>query len=75
MGASHARIFIAEGATVLLTDLHADAGSALAAQLGANARFVEHHVTSAADWAKVTRSAEEFFGPVAAALPLPAREI
>lgn len=64
MGASHARTFIAEGAKVLLTDLRADAGTALAAELGPNARFVEHDVTSAADWDRVVRAAEDFFGPV-----------
>lgn len=64
MGASHARTFIEEGAKVLLTDMRADAGAALAAELGPNARFVEHDVTSAADWDRVVGVAEDFFGPV-----------
>ena len=64
MGASHARMFIAEGATVLLTDMRADAGAALAAELGPNAHFVEHDVTSAADWDRVVAGAEGLFGPI-----------
>ena len=64
MGASHARRFIAEGAKVLLTDLRSEAGEALAAELGTNAKFVEHDVTNAADWERIVASAEEFFGPI-----------
>ena len=64
MGASHARMFIAEGARVVLTDLRADTGKALADELGANALFVEHDATLAADWDRVVTAAEGFFGPV-----------
>jgi len=64
MGASHARMFVAEGARVVLTDMRVDAGKALAAELGANARFIAHDVTSAADWARVVTEAEAFFGPI-----------
>ena len=64
MGASHARMFIEEGAKVVLTDLRADMGAALAADLGPNAKFLEQDVTNAADWARVVAAAESFFGPV-----------
>ena len=64
MGASHARRFIAEGARLMVTDMRVDAGRALAEELGSDARFIEHDVTSASDWEKVIRAAEEFFGPV-----------
>ena len=64
MGASHARTFIAEGAKVVLTDLRADAGAALAAELGPNAHFLEHDVTCAKDWARVVTEAEAIFGPI-----------
>ena len=64
MGASHAKMFIAEGARVVLTDLRADMGADLAAQLGKSARFIEQDVTSAADWDRVVKEAESFFGPV-----------
>lgn len=65
MGAAHARRFVAEGAKVALTDLNEVDGGALAAELGANALFVKHDVTSLADWKRVVGIAEaEFGGPV-----------
>lgn len=64
MGSSHARKFVAQGAKVLLTDLRSDAGDALARELGSNAKFVEHDVTSSTDWGRVVEAAEAFFGPV-----------
>lgn len=62
MGSSHARKFIAEGAKVVLTDLNAQAGEALAAELGPNALFVAQDVTKAADWEKVVKATEDRFG-------------
>lgn len=64
MGASHARRFVAEGARVLLTDMRADVGEALAAELGSQAAFAEHDVTNAADWQRIVAIAEDRFGPV-----------
>lgn len=64
MGASHARMFVAEGAQVMLTDLRADAGRALAAELGHNARFTLHDAASAHDWEHVIVETERAFGPV-----------
>jgi len=64
MGASHAKRFVEEGAKVVLTDLNEEKGSALAAELGENALFVKHNVTSEEDWAAVIQKAEEAFGPV-----------
>ncbi|KAB2330787.1 glucose 1-dehydrogenase [Cytobacillus depressus] len=64
MGASHARKFIEEGAKVVLTDLNDEKGNALAAELGENALFVKHNVTSADDWAMVVTETEKAFGPV-----------
>ena len=64
MGAEHARLFISEGAKVVLTDLNEEKGQALAAELGENALFVKQNVTSEADWAAVLAAAEEKFGPV-----------
>jgi 3alpha(or 20beta)-hydroxysteroid dehydrogenase len=64
MGASHARKFIEEGAKVVLTDLNDEKGNALAAELGENALFVKHNVTSADDWAAVVTETEKAFGPV-----------
>ncbi|WP_298448772.1 glucose 1-dehydrogenase [uncultured Marinobacter sp.] len=64
MGASHARVFIREGAKVVLTDLNEEKGQALAAELGENALFVKQNVTSESDWARVVSTTEERFGPV-----------
>jgi 3alpha(or 20beta)-hydroxysteroid dehydrogenase len=64
MGASHARKFIEAGAKVVLTDLNDEKGSTLAAELGENALFVKHNVTSAEDWATVVAETEKAFGPV-----------
>lgn len=64
MGESHARIFIAEGAKVILTDLSESAGQALAAELGENAIFIKHDATDLAQWQEVVRIGEEKFGPI-----------
>jgi 3alpha(or 20beta)-hydroxysteroid dehydrogenase len=64
MGASHARMFVAEGAQVLLTDMRADEGHALATELGDRAAFAEHDVTKADDWQRIVAAAESHFGPV-----------
>ncbi|WP_309043555.1 glucose 1-dehydrogenase [Marinobacter sediminicola] len=64
MGASHARVFIREGAKVVLTDLNEEKGLALAAELGENALFMKQNVTSESDWARAVSKTEEHFGPV-----------
>lgn len=64
MGESHAKEFIAQGAKVILTDLSEEAGKALADQLGENAFFIKHDVTSTEQWAHVVAEAEKKFGPV-----------
>ena len=64
MGASHARKFIEEGAKVVLTDLNEEKGSALASELGDNAMFIKHNVTSADGWETVVAETEKAFGPV-----------
>lgn len=64
MGASHARRFVAEGAKVVLTDMNETLGKALAGELGTNALFVSHDVTSAQGWTRVVEAAEQGFGPV-----------
>lgn len=64
MGAAHAKLFIEEGAKVVLTDLNEEKGLAFAAELGENALFVKQNVTSEEDWKAVIAAAEEKFGPV-----------
>mgnify|MGYP001816810327 FL=1 len=50
-GAAEARLFTAEGATVVLTDVKTEDGAVLADELGAT--FITHDVSSAADWETV----------------------
>lgn len=64
MGAVHAQRFVAEGASVVLTDLLKDEGDALAARPGEKACFVVHDVSNAAGWDAVVETAQEAFGPV-----------
>lgn len=64
MGATHAKLFIEQGAKVVLTDLNEEKGKALAEELGEHALFVKQNVTEAADWDNVVKAAEEKFGTV-----------
>jgi 3alpha(or 20beta)-hydroxysteroid dehydrogenase len=64
MGEAHVRRFIAEGAKVVLTDLNQQGGDALAAELGENALFIKHDVTSLTEWQSVVATAAETFGGV-----------
>ena len=64
MGAEHCRRFIAEGASVVLTDINEEDGKRLEAELGADTLFVRHDVGSEADWVRVVKRAEDRFGPV-----------
>lgn len=64
MGETHARRFIQEGAKVVLTDLNEEKGQALATELGSNALFIKHDVTSESDWERVIAQVEQHFGAV-----------
>jgi 3alpha(or 20beta)-hydroxysteroid dehydrogenase len=64
MGAAHAKLFVEQGAKVVLTDLNEEKGNAFAAELGENAVFVKQNVANEQDWANVVAVAEEKFGPV-----------
>lgn len=64
MGASHAKLFIEEGASVVLTDVNEAAGQALATELGERALFVKHDVGDPESWRVVLEEANEKFGPV-----------
>ena len=63
MGEAHARTFVREGAKVVMTDLNAERGRAIATELGNAAHFVEHDVASKAGWDKVVAETEQRFGP------------
>jgi len=64
MGAATARLFVAEGARVLLTDVLDAQGEALALELGHAARFQHHDVASESDWQTVLACALAHFGGV-----------
>lgn len=64
MGEAHVRLFVEEGAKVVLTDINAEKGLALAEELGENAIFIQHDVADEAGWEEVVAEAEKAFGPV-----------
>lgn len=64
MGESHARVFVREGAKVILTDVNVAGGNALSDELGDNAVFIAHDVSKSADWTRVIAEGEQRFGPV-----------
>ena len=61
-GEAEARLFAAEGARVVLTDVLDDAGHAVADDIGDSARFVHHDVSREADWEAVMATATGDFG-------------
>ena len=61
-GAAEARLFVAEGARVVLGDILEDEGHALAAELGGKAVFVRQDVTREADWSAAVQAAEKLGG-------------
>jgi 3alpha(or 20beta)-hydroxysteroid dehydrogenase len=64
MGASTARLFVEEGARVVLTDVQDAEGQALARELGKAALFQHHDVASEEDWAQVVAVTLSHFGGV-----------
>jgi 3alpha(or 20beta)-hydroxysteroid dehydrogenase len=62
MGAEHARMLVAEGASVVLGDILDEDGKALADELGAAARYVHLDVTAAEDWDAAVATAVDEFG-------------
>jgi len=65
MGAAHARLFVQEGAKVIMTDVKVTEGKALEAELGNDrALFIQHDVTKLEEWIAVIEAAEKRFGPI-----------
>ncbi|QBQ98965.1 glucose 1-dehydrogenase [Paraburkholderia pallida] len=64
MGAATCRLFVEEGARVVIADVLEAEGQALARELGDAARFVRLDVTEEADWAHVAAFATEVFGRI-----------
>src|SRR5512138_1992632 len=62
IGAASARRFIAEGAKVMLADIQADKGAALAAELGDDAGSVALDVTNDDHWRAALAAAQSRFG-------------
>ena len=64
MGASHAEVMARHGAKVILTDVNAKDGQAVADSIGASALFVEHNVADYEGWKSVIAAGEKQFGTV-----------
>jgi 3(or 17)beta-hydroxysteroid dehydrogenase len=62
IGREDALLLAREGAKVVLTDLNEEAGRKVAAQIGANARFIRHDIASESDWQNVVKTTVEHFG-------------
>jgi len=63
-GAAEVRLFAAEGAKVVAADVRADAGQALAAELGDDVVFVRHDVADEASWEAAVGTAVDRFGGI-----------
>jgi len=61
-GAGIAKRFADEGAKVIVNDLNAKGGEAVAKEIGAAAAFVQADVTQGADWAQLVQAATSKFG-------------
>jgi 3alpha(or 20beta)-hydroxysteroid dehydrogenase len=61
LGSFFAETFVNEGARVVITDIAAEPGRALAEKLGDRAIFVEHDVASEDGWVEVVGQAEAAF--------------
>jgi 3alpha(or 20beta)-hydroxysteroid dehydrogenase len=61
-GEATARLFVAEGARVLLGDVLDEPGARVAKSLGDAARFAHLDVRSEEDWLRAVRSVEDVFG-------------
>jgi 3alpha(or 20beta)-hydroxysteroid dehydrogenase len=64
MGASHARMLAAEGASMVIGDVLDGEGKALADELGDSATYVHLDVTSSDDWVAAYATAEQQYGAV-----------
>ena len=62
LGLATAKLMLAEGARVAITDVQADKGAKEAAAMGGEALFLEHDVTSEARWTAVTDEVVQRFG-------------
>ena len=63
-GAAEARLFVAEGAQVMLGDVLDDDGEIVAKELGDRAAYRHHDVTSEGDWDAIVAATRSRFGRV-----------
>ena len=63
-GAAEARLLVAEGAQVMLTDILDNEGQQLATELGPQASYQHHDVSNEDEWLSVVKQTETHFGPV-----------
>jgi 3alpha(or 20beta)-hydroxysteroid dehydrogenase len=63
-GAAEARLFAAEGAQVVLTDLNAEGGEVVAGEIGAKALFIPHDISDEDGWRKVVGTVLDRFGRI-----------
>lgn len=63
-GEATARLFAAEGCSVILTDILEAEGKAVAADIGDNARFLKHDIADEGDWGKVVEESLSSFGRI-----------
>tara|TARA_R110002049_G_scaffold308150_1_gene511126 strand:- start:28021 stop:28803 length:783 start_codon:yes stop_codon:yes gene_type:complete len=64
IGLADAKVLIAEGAKVILTDVDTERGELAAKTLGSNALFVQHDVTNEQGWIRVFEQAVNEYGKV-----------
>ena len=62
VGLADARLLVAEGARVIMTDLNVAAGTAAADEIGAAARFVQQDVADETGWISLLQMIEADFG-------------
>lgn len=62
LGAATARMLAAQGGQVIIADINAEAGSAVASEIGERARFVQTDVTDEASAQAAVAAASEVFG-------------
>jgi 3alpha(or 20beta)-hydroxysteroid dehydrogenase len=63
-GAAEARLFVAEGARVVIGDVLDDEGAATAAELGDAAAYRHLDVTDEASWQAAVDATDDLFGPI-----------
>ena len=64
LGLATAKLMAAEGARIVITDIQKNKGPAAAKEIGGDAIFLEHDVTSEERWQQVVAETEKKFGKI-----------